>query len=73
MATAQEKREIYQILCPICEKNVKMDQGKQHLELCKEMAELNNRLCDLDNKLGDVVFQAFKNMKTIQKSLGVDR
>ena len=68
----KKKKNIYQILCPICEKNVKVDQGKQHLELCKERAEINKRLCDLDNKLSDIVFQAFKNMKTIQKTLIVD-
>lgn len=69
----EKKHNNEEVICKMCEMDMKMSTFEQHIELCKKKAELQKYINQLDNKLSNVILQAFIEARTIQRNLNVNK
>jgi len=60
------------VVCKICSLELKIDIAKEHLDLCKNRAELNQETKNLDKKFAEFVMEAFIKSKNINTKLILD-
>jgi len=72
-AEVEKKYQNLEIVCKICENKIKIEKMKKHSELCRIKNESNKEIKDQDNKISEIVFNAFLKSRNLDTSLRVDK
>jgi len=72
-AELEKKYQKYEIVCKICEEKIQIEKMKEHSFLCRIRFEANKEMKDVDNKIGDIIFEAYMKGKELETSLRIDQ
>ena len=72
-AELEKKYQNYEIVCKICEEKIQIEKMKEHSFLCRIRFEANKKMKDVDNKIGDAIFEAYMKGKELETSLRIDQ
>ncbi len=72
-AEVEKKYQNLEIVCKICENKIKIEKMKKHSELCRIKNESNKEIKDQDNKISEIVFNAFLKGRNLDTTLRVDK
>lgn len=71
--TETQIEEQESLICTICERAIPSRDFRKHLDLCRDKAELQKEIVEIDGQISWVVLQAFMTSKTLQRNIICDR